>query len=75
MHLDPNLMCPPQHGLMSDSQIIECTHMHGLPVFITTNGGYKKGCATVSVTIAAPDIREEDEGNEWEDQIGIILSI
>jgi hypothetical protein len=68
---------PSDNGLlMSDEMIIEYATQHDLPMFITIDGSVSDtGIATVSMSIIAPDIRENDDEGNWQDRRAKILLI
>jgi len=55
---------------LSDQEILDQAVLHDLPVFISIDGSLTDdGVATVSISIVAPDIRENDIAPEWKDRI------
>ena len=76
--LDPQKTEPWQHNpnALCDQEIIDQALQHDLPLFISIDGGLDdNGIATVSMSITAPDIQEQDITLEWKNRIANVLLI
>ena len=60
---------------LSNEEIIYHATRHELPIFVSMDGGFEQEIATVSITIVAPDIRDFDEANEWQDRPAKVLLV
>jgi hypothetical protein len=75
---DPAPRNNPGRQCLSDHEIIELALKHDLPIFVSLDGSRdEQGIATISMSIVAPDIREEDEpdSSHWQHRIAKILLI
>jgi hypothetical protein len=59
---------PQADSLLLNTEILEYATQHGLPIFISIDGGLEQRVATVSITILAPDIKSDDVDLEWQDR-------
>lgn len=53
---------------MTNDEVIFYAMQHDLPLFASIDGGLENGIATVSISIVAPHILDNDEGQEWQDR-------
>jgi len=61
---------------MTDTMILEYATQHDLPIFISIDGSVSNdGTPTVSLSILAPDIRQYDTSQEWENRLAKVLLI
>ncbi len=61
---------------ISDEDILDQSTLHDLPIFVSIDGSKNDDeTATVSISIVAPDIREADVAQEWEDRIAKVMLI
>ena len=58
-----------------NSEILDYATQHDLPIFVSIDGSLNNKKATVSISIIAPDIRDNDINNEWQNRIAKPLLI
>ncbi len=58
-----------------NSEILDYATQHDLPIFDSMDGSLNNKKAPVSISIIAPDIRDNDMNNEWQNRIAKPLLI